>query len=204
MHTSLFGTQRGIALVVSLVMLVAITLIGVFVMNSSRLEWMMSSNSRFQSDAGIRTEAALRDGENTIVSTPFISWDITPGFYNSSTLINTKDPRKVSNWSNFTSIIATTMTPARYIVEYLKQSCLKNLFPFDTTILCTSPPGSIYIRINTYRVWALASDNKGTARIAQSTYRKIDNPNPALIIGGNTIPTGTTFQRINYAAIKND
>ena len=149
----------------------------------------MSSNSRFQSDAEMRAEAALRDGENAIIITPIINQDVAHGFYNSATLINTKDPRKSGNWINLNGKIAT-LTPAKYIVEKLNQSCLSNTTPSSITPCI---PGPVYLTMSTYRIWSLATDSKGAARIAQSTYRKIDNPNPALNIGGNTIPSGTSY-----------
>lgn len=206
MNTSSFCAQRGVALVVGLVMLAAITLIGVFVMSNSRLEWLMTSNSRFQAEAGIRAEAALRDGENAIETASFTP-GITPGFYNTATLTGTKDPRKVGNWGNFTTIDAETLVPARYIVEYLKQSCLSDTPPYSTIVLCTH--GAVYIWISTYRVWALATDSKGAARIVQSTYRKIDNSHAPVTIGSNTIPannppTQPSYLRIHYAIINND
>ncbi len=200
------NSQRGAALIVSMVMLAVITLIGVMAMRNSRLEWLMTNNSRFQTDAAMRARSAVRDGEITVISTPSASiiWDSTPGFYNSATLTNTKDPRKTSNWSNISAITAVTLSPARYIVEYLEQSCLANSPPYNTAIVCTSVPGSIYLRMSSYRVWALATDGKGAARIAQSTFRKIDNPNPDLSIGGNTLPAGITYQRIAYTTANND
>lgn len=200
------NSQRGVALIVSMVMLAVITLTGVMAMRNSRLEWLMTNNSRFQTDAAMRAGSAVREGENTVISTPSASiiWDATPGFYNSATLINTKDPRKTSNWNNIAAIAAANLSPASYIVEYLEQSCLANSPPYTTAIACASAPGLIYLRISSYRVWALASDGKGAARIAQSTFRKIDNPNPDLSIGGNTLPAGITYQRIAYTTANND
>jgi type IV pilus assembly protein PilX len=205
MKPSSSNRQLGAALIVSMVLLVAITLLGVFVMSGSRLEWLMASNSRFQRDAEMRAEAALPEGEETIKNlSPSITWDSTPGFYNSPTLVNSKDPRKVSNWSNLSTINTTAITPAQYIVEKLDQSCLDKSSPGDI-IVCSSPPGSIYLRIYTYRVWALALDGKGTARITQSTYRRIDNPNADLTIGSNTLISGyQNYRRIGYAVINDD
>ena len=182
-------------------MLLAITLIGVFVMSSSHLEWLMSNNSRFQTDAGMRAEAALREGEYAIEHPP-TPWGSSNGLYNSATLIGTMDPRNVSNWSNLATLIAPPPISAQYIVENLSQSCLVYTPPSSYTLDTSCPLGSF--TMSTYRVWALATDSKGAARIAQSTYRKIDNPNPALIIGSITIPSGTNYQRIDYAAINND
>jgi len=164
MHPSSFHAQRerGVALVVSMVMLVAITIIGVFVMNSSHLEWLMSNNSRFQTDAEMRAEAALRDGEKTIENPPS-PWDSTNGLYNSATLTGTMDPRKVSSWANLNTLNATTLAPAQYVVESLGASCLGSSSSSNPLgpISCGSQPGWTYLKIDTYRVWALATDGKG-------------------------------------------
>ena len=186
-------------MIVSLMLLIAITIIGVFVMSSSHLEWLMSNNSRFQSEAGMLAEAALRDGENAIKTTT-ITWDVTPGFYNNTTLTGSKDPRKISNWSNFTALNATTLTPAKYIVEYLQQTCLGATPPFTTISSCGH--SVIYIRMSSYRVWTLSTDSKGAASVTQSNFRMINNPHPPLTIGSNIIPTGTTYQHLAEAFIR--
>jgi len=212
MHPSSFHAQRerGVALVVSMVMLVAITIIGVFVMNSSHLEWLMSNNSRFQTDAEMRAEAALRDGEKTIENPPS-PWDSTNGLYNSATLTGTMDPRKVSSWANLNTLNATTLAPAQYVVESLGASCLGSSSSSNPLgpISCGSQPGWTYLKIDTYRVWALATDGKGAARITQSIYWKIDNPHAALTIGSIPIPQNNpisqpSYRRIHYADINND
>jgi len=58
--------QQGVALIISMILLLVITLIGVAVMGGSRLEWLMANNSHFQSDAAMRADATLRVAESKI------------------------------------------------------------------------------------------------------------------------------------------
>jgi Tfp pilus assembly protein PilX len=155
------GTQRGVALIVSLVMLVAITLIGVYVMGNSRLEWLMTSNSRFQSDADFRAYAAVRDGiawvqsDQTHVSPP------TPA-----------DLRLPSSWNLSSPDPATSITSPgtnQYHAEML--SCAQGDTPGGTPCDpsdCSKGNTCTY----TYQVWARASDSKGTERIVRATVIK--------------------------------
>jgi len=176
-----------------MVMLVAITLIGVFVMSGSHLEWLMSSNSRFQTDAEMRAEAAIQEGENdaaTITDPNSYLWSdekyITPLPY---------DPRNTANWTKFITKPATTISPAVYLVEYMgcnDQSggggC--NPCPLDTPCF--------YI----YRIWAHAADSRGASRIVQSTSMiKIIHYSPS----GHGTPSPTvTPTRIGFAEIDHD
>jgi Tfp pilus assembly protein PilX len=162
------GTQRGVALVVSMVMLVAITLIGVFVMSGSHLEWLMASNSHFQADAELRAEAALRDGENAAPVDPnsFI-WTTNDAFYSAALdpLPSTADPRKIASWDTheFNTQTATTISSAEYLVEYM--GCT-----YQSGSSCSNPCPLNTACYYIYQIWAHATDSKGTSRIVQSTY----------------------------------
>lgn len=70
--------QRGVALFVSLVFLVILTLLGVAAFQSATLQEKMSGNLRDQSIAFQSAEAALRDGESVVAATLNIA---TPAGY---------------------------------------------------------------------------------------------------------------------------
>jgi len=70
--------QRGVALFVSLVFLVILTLLGVAAFQSATLQEKMSGNLRDQSIAFQSAEAALRDGESVVAATLNIA---TPADY---------------------------------------------------------------------------------------------------------------------------
>lgn len=154
--------QRGVALIISLVMLAAVTLIGVFVMGNSHLEWVMTSNSSFQSDANLRAYAAVRDGM-TWIKGDFIHVAPPPP----------ADPRIPANWEPTkplaTAPAATSITAPginQYYVELM--SCAQGSTPGGT------PCGPAYCSLGnvctyTYQVWGRASDSKGAERIVQAT-----------------------------------
>ncbi len=179
--TSSSRTQNGAALIVSLVLLVATTLVGVFVMSSSHLEWLMSNNSRFQTDAAMRAEAVIQQGEsdiqNTILSN--IPLPAYPSSFNSANqyyynptnpLPAAVDLTKINAWNgSFSTASASTAigappgTTNEYLIEYL--GC--TLASPDSGNGCG---GYGNISLYTFRVWAHITDSKGAARIAQSTY----------------------------------
>lgn len=174
-------SQRGVALVVSLVMLVAITLIGVFVMSNSHLEWLMTNNSRFQSDAFMLAESTLKAAEATLTAEakvpdhcPSIAWG--DPFYNDEAplpnpdgLFPLKDPNKLADWNNFTTsasalIDAPSGTTNNYVIDYL--GCTINASPVPVGATCGVDIESIY----TYRVWARSISGNGASRIIRSTF----------------------------------
>jgi len=166
MYPSTLGSQQGAAMIVSLMLLVAITLLGVFVMSGSHLEWLMASNSRFQTDAEMRAEAALLEGENALKNPLFnptsFTWTNSDAYYNHST-DPVPDPRNIANWTSpaaFNTINATTLPPAEYLIEYM--GCVV----ISGGGGCQAPDT---VSINTYHIWAYAADSKGASRIVQST-----------------------------------
>lgn len=165
--------QRGTALVIGLVLLVAITLVGVAAMSVSRMETTMATNLQAE-------VAALGAAENTVASaeeviattyggTPLWDWDAdgTDGKYNyiaggSSNV----DPVAVLADSNSTAV-ETATNGNRYILEYLG--------PFTKTgssfsIGKDNPANRRYL----YRVSAQGVSGKGGERYVQSIYSTID------------------------------
>ncbi len=63
-------SQRGAALITSLLLLLVLTIIGVTAMQMTRMEERMAGNSRDLNLAFQGAEAALRDGERTIRGAP--------------------------------------------------------------------------------------------------------------------------------------
>jgi len=168
-------------MIVSLVLLVAITLIGVYVMSGSHLEWLMSSNSRFQTDAELRAEAALLEGEDdvktNVVDPTAFDWTANDVYYNDLDPLYAlnPDPRDIANWTTatFNTAPAASIPPAKYVIEYV--GCV--YVGIGTGCDPCGPAGAICYY--TYRIWAYAADSKGASRIVQSTLsQKAEAPNP--------------------------
>jgi len=83
-HTSTGNRQRGVVLVISLLMLLVLTLIGLAATRSTTLEERMTANQRDQDVAFQAAEAALRDGESTLQAATPGQFDNTNGLYNST------------------------------------------------------------------------------------------------------------------------
>lgn len=161
--------QRGAALIISMIMLLVITVIGVSVMGGSRLEWLMASNTHFQSNAYMNAEAALNAGLATLPSAmpspPATLW--TPPAL-------PVDATDVNNWNTGSVGATTTTATGEYIVEYLGCSEYANpsLLPPTFSGACGTPST---IQIHTYRVWARGTDSKGASRILSAIHTLVDN-----------------------------
>lgn len=211
--------QRGVALVVSMMMLVAITLIGVAVMNSSRLEWRMAANSAFQTSAYTQAEVALLAGEQQIIQmtctgggAPIpnsnnchpnnFGWSATntDSFYASTDPLP-GNPRAVGTWAAGFGAAAPGPAGGRFAVVY--RGCTE--VGMGVTAPCNPAPAwAPQMSIFTYEVWAYGIDVQGAARIVQSTYVMLVNrTNASLTVGNDApLPVGVpAFRRIGYVEI---
>jgi type IV pilus assembly protein PilX len=69
--TSLPGHQRGMALIVSLIFLLLMTLIGISSMQNASLQEKMAGGVKFRNESFQVAEAALRAGENAVAVSTF-------------------------------------------------------------------------------------------------------------------------------------
>lgn len=113
--------QRGSTLIVSLLILIVMTLIGLTGMSTSNLEEKMAGNTRDQALAFQAAEAALRDGEeyfNTVIISPAAAFDGTnDGLYPAG---DHPDPFAAGTWDNsraYSGVIDGVKEQPRYIIE---------------------------------------------------------------------------------------
>ena len=116
-------------LVISLIMLLLLTIIGVTGMQSTSLEEKMTSNMRDKNIAFQAAEIALRDAEIDILS-PRISGIAgmdslcTNGIcYNGADLVNNiwEDTEKVANATTTATTVAGVAAQPRYLIEGIKR-----------------------------------------------------------------------------------
>lgn len=162
--------QRGVALFVSLILLLVLTLIAVSSMQSNVLEERMAGNMRDQDLAFQAAEAALRDGE-AFLQTPILpSFDGTNGNYmpvdpsaGEAPLwekVDWSDASKVHTY-NGPSLSGVASKP-EYVVEEMPSTASGGSLASDT-------PGIHEM----YRVTARAEGGSKTAVvILQSTYKR--------------------------------
>lgn len=117
--------QRGAALIVSMLMLIIMTLIGVTSMRTTVMEERMTSNERNRSIAMHATESALRDAERTVAELEHISgFGALPGEVEDNE--NEPDFFNPAEWNDVNSVeasnrdhIASAGAPARTITKLL-------------------------------------------------------------------------------------
>ncbi|HSN18543.1 MAG TPA: PilX N-terminal domain-containing pilus assembly protein [Gammaproteobacteria bacterium] len=105
-------SQRGVVLVISLLLLLVLTLIGLAATRSTTLEERMTSNQRDQDVAFQAAEAALRDGESALQAASPGQFNNTNGLYDSSSTVTYTDQ---SVWDSSTTnsiVYSGTLTPA--------------------------------------------------------------------------------------------
>jgi len=176
--------QKGAALVISLVILLIMTIIGLQGMSGTTLEERMSRNYRDSQMSFQAAETALRDGENFVQTTLFKMSDYsdtcTNGlcFFGGASGCPVENPippawEGTTNWNDsskhkeYTGTITGVIAKPKYIIEF---QCY---VPTDPNVTPSSPEGSDYQWSEMYRITALGFGATPTSRtMLQSTYKK--------------------------------
>ena len=125
-HLSTVNGQRGVALFVSLVLLLVLTIIGVSAVQSTSLEVRMARNDHDSLLAFQAAESALRDAEAAIEALPGTAgfndaganglWTVAP-------MDETQRWNDANAWANGTSVEGSAMaevaTQPRYMIEHV-------------------------------------------------------------------------------------
>jgi len=124
-HHRLAGnrTQKGAALVISLIMLLLLTILGITAMQTTTMQERMAGNARERSNAFQIAEAGLTAGEsylNQVTIGPFSTSANADGLYQAKSVLLTTD----NEWWNIATTWTAgsdtgTLTGSRYIVEQL-------------------------------------------------------------------------------------
>ena len=161
--------QRGTALVMTLVILLLLTMLGITAINTSTLEERMAGNTKDQNLSFQAAETALRAAENWVQSTTVatqLNTNNASGIYD-STIATTTDLWDVIDWSGTSNLVTYPNVPGgptvtgglsevdqpKYIIEKI------NIEPL-------SPGTRITVRITARGTGA--SDT--TVSMVQSTY----------------------------------
>jgi type IV pilus assembly protein PilX len=166
--------QRGIVIIVSLVILVTITIIAVTSMSTSGLEERMAANYRDREVAFQSAEAALRAGEREVATgISNAAFDLTctnglcKGYDCGVDTACTKYWLDASIWEDadtyrtYTASFSDLAAPGKYIIEYLGHIPES---PRETTGVTGDP--------RMYRITAVGTGTSPHSRVMlQSTYR---------------------------------
>ena len=171
--------QRGAALIVSLVILLAMTLIGVSSMDSAVLELKMAGTMQQQIVALNRAEATLMEAESIIDTitgdTAVHNFETTDdGFYPA---VNSLDLEQV-NWDGVdTEVYDDTYSDNgvddddQYIIEYL------GIKPIPGETVKMDPNGGITGgAVHTFRNTTRSASGRDVVRIVQSIYVTLEAP----------------------------
>lgn len=166
------NTQQGAVLIVSLIILVLMTIIGVSAIKTTTLEERMVGNMRDQDLAFQSAEAAVIEGENYLENTVLIVTDGSAGIHDKGTLID-QFPFYADTWTDNTKSIPATVSinneenVPRYYIEKLgdvSKSTGRDL---------TFDPGGSKAKggdITGYKVVAMGRGPSGTAQSIVASY----------------------------------
>lgn len=123
--------QKGMALIIALLLLVVITLVGLAGMQSTTLQERMSGNMYDRSLAMQAAEAALRAAEFSISTNADVGIDCTPGSGNLCTPFPANTFNGTSGaWTNvvapFSVNTGTAVSPAQYHIQIIGDGSLED------------------------------------------------------------------------------
>ena len=170
--------QQGVALFISLVLLLVLTIIGVSSVQTTSLEVRMSRNDHDTLLAFQSAESALRDAEavlNNLTSTA--GFDGGTGQYTVSEMGDPEIWRTNGIWSGGNSAVADeiqgTAADARYVIEYMgpvlrRENAYEQSDPYGS--------GGVLDRVEMFRITALGVGGTENARVMlQSTFGRVLN-----------------------------
>ena len=173
------ANQRGIALFISLVLLLVLTIIGVSAVQTTSLEVRMARNDYDSLLAFQAAESALRDAEaqiEGILNLGGFSDAGTNGLWNIAELDEAQRWETANLWTGANSIVAPTnvagvATQSRYIIEHV--ATVQRLDSIETGDLYGNT-SSVPDRIEMFRVTARGVGGSAAATVLlQSSYGRI-------------------------------
>lgn len=165
------ASQRGVSLIVAMVMLIVLTLIGVSSMNTAITELKMAGSMQQQSAALNRADELLRVGENdveAIVNNPS-AFDFTAGgdgYYVTADNIDVYD----LSWSNLNPIQGATANDL-YVTEYLGPKAIPG-----ESIKVSNDGRIVGGAVHTFRITSRSTTGKSAMRLVQSLYVTLSPP----------------------------
>lgn len=172
-HLTVSNRQQGVTLIVSLVILVALTVIGVSSMQSTRTEISMAGNLRELDTTFNAAEVGLRDAEayvaNSISKTVYA--DPANGLYDKTDedpLYG--DPATWTSAQNATTSLAHVKEQPLFIIRYLGDRSQNEVAAVNIGGYGSAQPG---ITVSNFRITARGTGQSGNARrVLQSYYGK--------------------------------
>jgi type IV pilus assembly protein PilX len=155
---------------VSLIMLLAMTLIGVTSMQGTSMQEKMAGNVQDINRSFQAAEAALREGEAVLTAATLPDFDGTGGLYQSALAGNTRVWEISGNWTTsnskvYSSTLDGVAKPPQYMIEELPAT-----IDIDSGGFAADEP---LAEIGMYRVTAIGwGGSETTVSMIQSTYKR--------------------------------
>jgi type IV pilus assembly protein PilX len=168
--------QRGVVLVVSMILLLVITILGVSAMTTSKLELQMSANNKDRHVALQSAEAALRDAEDHLNNNGGLSTSMTDactdGYCTSTSsltrplsTIETQVFDVAGKYIAYAGDVAPARTQPRYIIQFLNYVTPEDVIDLNYVAQLGDP--------EMYRITAIGYGAlDGTRVLLQVTYIK--------------------------------
>ena len=175
-HLDVRSRQRGASLVMTLIILVLLTLIGVSALTVSNTQSRLAGNIQLQTQASLAAESALAAAENWLSvkentdSTNFNG--SVSGLYPRESDQIAKSGKVIDpltmTWSDNTSIKANAHDSQRYIIELYAPSME---IPGNSSGMCSAYDVSAYCpKINLFRITARGVAPGGSVRLVQTIF----------------------------------
>ncbi len=165
------NSQRGVSLIIAMIMLIVLTLIGVSSMNTAITELKMAGSMQQQTIALNRADELLRVGEQdveAIVNDPS-AFDFAAagdGYYVTADKIDVFD----LNWSNLKPIQGATANDV-YVTEYLGPKAIPG-----ESVKVSTDGRIIGGAVHTFRITSKSTTGKSARRLVQSLYVTVSPP----------------------------
>ena len=184
-HNKLMNKQKGSVLIISLIILVAMTLIGITAMRTSVMQEKMAGNMRNKELALQAAEATLREAEqyiqDNVISTIAFDTDGSDGLYNYSladdstrndriweTIIDWDSDAETLEYTAFSTIYNISKAP-RYVIQHMASTGSEN----DKINMDNMGQGTGGGNVEAFLITVRATGgNNDSAVILQSTWGK--------------------------------
>lgn len=166
------GRQHGAALIMSLVILVILTLLGIAAMNTANLQLLMTGNAQYQTVALSRAEQVIQEAEAVVdaLVAGGAAPAITDGFHNITAGNDPEVDLTAFSWPDNQTGDATVAS-SKYIIEYSGETSLP-----PTTFKFINGKPIVGDNVYVFRITARTLATRGAVRLVQSIYVTIDSP----------------------------
>lgn len=173
----ILASQRGASLVVTMVMLVAVMLLGLSAWQLSRSQGSLAGNLQFQALAFGEAEAGTAQAEQWLAtgtnydSNAFRTYTSGTGLYPQSYLANNNIDPLMMDWTDSNSAPGSTASQ-RYLIELLAT----NKQSMSSGVGVGSRGSTGCDQVNTYRIVTRGESARGATRFVQSIFSVLSCP----------------------------